>query len=59
MQYYKQLKPRTDQFERNPWLRELWREKFECEFDSPEGSLMNKSVYYVHILPLFLKKSVK
>ncbi|CEF60191.1 Metabotropic glutamate receptor 3 [Strongyloides ratti] len=35
--YYLSLHPGTKKFERNKWLRELWRHKFTCEFDLPPG----------------------
>uniref|UniRef100_A0A915D7J5 Uncharacterized protein n=1 Tax=Ditylenchus dipsaci TaxID=166011 RepID=A0A915D7J5_9BILA len=34
--------PRKRKFERNKWLRELWRYKFNCEFDLPKDSTQNK-----------------
>lgn len=41
-EYYLSLRPGTDKFERNKWLKELWEQKFECKFDLPEGSTKNK-----------------
>jgi hypothetical protein len=36
--YYLSLTPGKPKFERNKWLRELWRKKFGCEFDLPPNS---------------------
>ncbi|KAL3078915.1 hypothetical protein niasHS_014697 [Heterodera schachtii] len=41
-EYYLSLHPGTEQFERNKWLKELWRHKFNCEFDLPLGSTQNR-----------------
>ncbi|KAI1732138.1 receptor family ligand binding region domain-containing protein [Ditylenchus destructor] len=41
-QYYLSLYPGQEKFERNKWLRELWRFKFNCEFDLPQDSTLNK-----------------
>ncbi|GMR60187.1 hypothetical protein PMAYCL1PPCAC_30382 [Pristionchus mayeri] len=36
-EYYKSLRPGTPTFDRNSWLKELWREKYNCRFsDDPE-----------------------
>ncbi|KAH7732252.1 metabotropic glutamate receptor 3-like protein [Aphelenchoides avenae] len=41
-EYYLSLHPGKDKFERNKWLRELWRHKFDCEFDLPPDSTLNR-----------------
>uniref|UniRef100_A0A0R3RTD3 G_PROTEIN_RECEP_F3_4 domain-containing protein n=1 Tax=Elaeophora elaphi TaxID=1147741 RepID=A0A0R3RTD3_9BILA len=41
-EYFLSLNPGHDKFERNKWLRELWRYKFNCEFDLPEQSTLNR-----------------
>uniref|UniRef100_A0A7I4NN29 G_PROTEIN_RECEP_F3_4 domain-containing protein n=1 Tax=Brugia malayi TaxID=6279 RepID=A0A7I4NN29_BRUMA len=41
-EYFLSLNPSHNKFERNKWLRELWRHKFNCEFDLPERSTLNK-----------------
>jgi hypothetical protein len=41
-EYYLSLYPGQEKFERNKWLRELWRKKFNCEFDLPKGSPLNR-----------------
>ncbi|CAD5222740.1 unnamed protein product [Bursaphelenchus xylophilus] len=40
--YYLSLYPGQEKFERNKWLRELWRRKFNCEFDLPEDTTINR-----------------
>ncbi|KAM3725965.1 putative metabotropic glutamate receptor [Dirofilaria immitis] len=40
--YFLSLNPGHEKFERNKWLRELWRHKFNCEFDLPEQSTLNR-----------------
>ncbi|CAG9539662.1 unnamed protein product [Cercopithifilaria johnstoni] len=44
--YFLSLNPGDDKFERNKWLRELWRHKFNCEFDLPEQSRLNRCENY-------------
>ncbi|GMT35498.1 hypothetical protein PFISCL1PPCAC_26795, partial [Pristionchus fissidentatus] len=35
--YYRSLRPGTDTFNRNGWLKEMWREKHSCRFeDDPQ-----------------------
>ncbi|VDN05716.1 unnamed protein product [Thelazia callipaeda] len=41
-EYFLSLNPGHHKFERNKWLRELWRHKFNCEFDLPKESTMNR-----------------
>ncbi|KAF7638281.1 G_PROTEIN_RECEP_F3_4 domain-containing protein [Meloidogyne graminicola] len=41
-EYYLSLHPGNENFERNKWLRELWKHKFNCEFDLPLESKLNK-----------------
>ncbi|VBB26288.1 unnamed protein product [Acanthocheilonema viteae] len=41
-EYFLSLNPGHHKFERNKWLRELWRHKFNCEFDLPEQSTLNR-----------------
>uniref|UniRef100_A0A7E4W6B1 G_PROTEIN_RECEP_F3_4 domain-containing protein n=1 Tax=Panagrellus redivivus TaxID=6233 RepID=A0A7E4W6B1_PANRE len=41
-EYYLSLHPGTEKFERNKWLRELWEHKFNCEFDLPPDSTVNR-----------------
>uniref|UniRef100_A0A914H5N1 G-protein coupled receptors family 3 profile domain-containing protein n=1 Tax=Globodera rostochiensis TaxID=31243 RepID=A0A914H5N1_GLORO len=41
-EYYLSLHPGTERFERNKWLKELWRHKFNCEFNLPMGSTQNR-----------------
>ncbi|VDK28151.1 unnamed protein product [Gongylonema pulchrum] len=41
-EYFLSLNPGHDKFERNKWLRELWRHKFDCEFGLPEQSTINR-----------------
>ncbi|VDK64733.1 unnamed protein product [Onchocerca ochengi] len=45
-EYFLSLNPGHDKFERNKWLRELWRHKFNCEFDLPEESTLNRCENY-------------
>ncbi|GMT07734.1 hypothetical protein PENTCL1PPCAC_29908, partial [Pristionchus entomophagus] len=33
-EYYKSLRPGTPTFDRNGWLKELWRVKYSCRFDN-------------------------
>ncbi|VDD92879.1 unnamed protein product [Enterobius vermicularis] len=40
--YFLSLNPGKKEFERNAWLKELWRQKFDCEFGLPEESTGNK-----------------
>uniref|UniRef100_A0A0N5AI31 G_PROTEIN_RECEP_F3_4 domain-containing protein n=1 Tax=Syphacia muris TaxID=451379 RepID=A0A0N5AI31_9BILA len=40
--YFLSLNPGKKEFERNAWLKELWRQKFNCEFNLPEGSSQNR-----------------
>ncbi|PAV78727.1 hypothetical protein WR25_19872 [Diploscapter pachys] len=41
-EYFLNLHPGSDKFERNQWLRELWQVKFECEFGAPPESSVNR-----------------
>ncbi|KAK0397750.1 hypothetical protein QR680_002252 [Steinernema hermaphroditum] len=41
-EYFLSLHPGSDKFERNKWLRELWMHKFNCEFDLPPESTVNR-----------------
>lgn len=41
-EYYLSLHPGSERFERNKWLKELWRHKFNCEFNLPPGSTQNR-----------------
>ncbi|VDK76861.1 unnamed protein product [Litomosoides sigmodontis] len=45
-EYFLSLNPGHAKFERNRWLRELWRHKFNCEFDLPEQSALNRCEDY-------------
>uniref|UniRef100_A0A914DR92 G-protein coupled receptors family 3 profile domain-containing protein n=1 Tax=Acrobeloides nanus TaxID=290746 RepID=A0A914DR92_9BILA len=46
-EYYLSLRPGTDKFERNKWLKELWEQKFDCQFNLPEESSLNKCEHMV------------
>ncbi|KAI6177304.1 G-PROTEIN-RECEP-F3-4 domain-containing protein [Aphelenchoides bicaudatus] len=37
-EYYLSLRPGNPKFERNKWLRELWKKKFNCQFGLPKNS---------------------
>ncbi|TMS37326.1 hypothetical protein L596_004279 [Steinernema carpocapsae] len=41
-EYFLSLHPGNEKFERNKWLRELWKHKFNCEFDLPPESKTNR-----------------
>ncbi|PAV85307.1 hypothetical protein WR25_13098 isoform B [Diploscapter pachys] len=41
-EYFLNLHPGSDKFERNQWLRELWQVKFKCEFGAPPESSVNR-----------------
>ncbi|PAV77227.1 hypothetical protein WR25_17890 [Diploscapter pachys] len=41
-EYFLNLHPGSDKFERNQWLRELWQGKFKCEFGAPPESSVNR-----------------
>ncbi|KAJ1373278.1 hypothetical protein KIN20_035637 [Parelaphostrongylus tenuis] len=41
-EYLLSLHPGTEKFERNKWLRELWRSKYKCDFDLPPESRGNR-----------------
>uniref|UniRef100_A0A0K0D6Y4 ANF_receptor domain-containing protein n=1 Tax=Angiostrongylus cantonensis TaxID=6313 RepID=A0A0K0D6Y4_ANGCA len=41
-EYLLSLHPGTEKFERNKWLRELWRSKYKCDFDLPPDSTENR-----------------
>ncbi|VDM61729.1 unnamed protein product [Angiostrongylus costaricensis] len=41
-EYLLSLRPGTEKFERNKWLRELWRSKYKCDFDLPPESTENR-----------------
>uniref|UniRef100_A0A1I8AVZ6 G_PROTEIN_RECEP_F3_4 domain-containing protein n=1 Tax=Steinernema glaseri TaxID=37863 RepID=A0A1I8AVZ6_9BILA len=41
-EYFLSLHPGSDKFERNKWLRELWKHKFNCEFGLPPESTVNR-----------------
>ena len=40
--YYLSLYPGKEKFERNKWLRELWRHKFNCEVSFNNFKFINK-----------------
>ncbi|PAV91736.1 hypothetical protein WR25_03680 [Diploscapter pachys] len=41
-EYFLNLHPGSDKFERNQWLRELWQVKFKCEIGAPQESSVNR-----------------
>uniref|UniRef100_A0AC35U3M6 Poly(A)-specific ribonuclease n=1 Tax=Rhabditophanes sp. KR3021 TaxID=114890 RepID=A0AC35U3M6_9BILA len=41
-EYYLSLHPGSEKFQRNGWLRELWRQKFNCAFDLEDENDPNR-----------------
>ncbi|VDN53509.1 unnamed protein product, partial [Dracunculus medinensis] len=45
-EYFLSLHPNDENFKRNSWLKELWNQKFFCEFDLPIDSKKNRCENY-------------